>query len=1144
MPQRPQPSPKPKKEDFEAVGSLASDETLLSFFVEFCSSIDRFSTLAVFSKEVTSLKLLRKSTFKVKRAFALIEKFLSPDSQASVREHLTPEILSDIDSFRGNSLLCKKFSVTQYFAVDPGLKNVMLFLVPAHKRALSVLRKNLFKRFLESPSFASLKDAAANSPSSTPTRIRKHRRSVYDEFQDEEDEVPPPPPESSETSPRESPPGTPSSRDAKTKVSVDETWKSAFSEGLTPYVVDTTIGWEPISSSLESETKSKIKTEALFSPVTSKRVQDIFQDPNSRHVFLHYAQSHDVKIDLSDQLGRLTSADEDLISAYEAFLQSSDYNRLNGKRNVLSQIRTFDTSSLVPPPKEHGKLPRRRVWSDDGMSVDGQISDSESDEMGTKAFVKSEISLSKTFPKRTSGRKIMPVKHGYVDVLFPNASWRVVYGAVHAKDFLWWDSEEDFKSQKDPSGTFSLNQTKTEQVDMRYMTVSQADGMPSLAAAFAVVSKRDKDRRWVFKGKAMEMKQWREVFRQNKEKALAEKASEVEKQVQMAKEESIASSIHVLDEDGNNILMRSALKGDVEMTSKALALKANVLQVNTSGKSVLHCAIIGGNVKVFKLFRPYTELDINLPDELGCTPLHYALTVELAALLLSSGANPESSDHRGCTPFLSACYRLRPEDESQFQLIRFFLSFGVNINVIDNAGVSPLSLSAMKNDSRLMQALLEEGANPNVKKSNEMLAVHHAALNGSSQALKILLNAGADCEDTALFEDMYRTPMHLSVMKNSLECLKILLGTKASPNIPDDSGRTALHYASMSGNVKAVEMILGSAECEADLVDDEEKSALDLALEASRGPILDTTPYLRIQSLLLGKGSHSRRSIILRDKSDTEDLDSQIIENALFDSIDSRFSVIAKTDIKSIRNCTLDDIIRRLTFITSSDSTAISAFLSYYPKFNSGTYVLSKLKERYEKTEGFPLVLVKKYDANKAKLAKLQLRFEEMIVLPIRLRVCNFVKVWIKNHFDNIIRNGDAFFDQLKSFCLSLKTAGNLKKLYETAEAQEVQRRELFATIMFRIPGPAKKILDFPASALARQLTLWEYGLMANICQHEFLDMCWKSKDGRERAPNLWSCFDHSNFLTQWVTTEILKASSKEARRKTMEFFIEVANVI
>jgi ankyrin repeat protein len=67
------------------------------------------------------------------------------------------------------------------------------------------------------------------------------------------------------------------------------------------------------------------------------------------------------------------------------------------------------------------------------------------------------------------------------------------------------------------------------------------------------------------------------------------------------------------------------------------------------GDSCLHIAARRGNLRAVELLIK-AGLDINQQGDLGCTPLHYARTPEIVAVLLASGASTSIENEFGQAP--------------------------------------------------------------------------------------------------------------------------------------------------------------------------------------------------------------------------------------------------------------------------------------------------------------------------------------------------------------------------------------------------------------------------------------------------------------------------------------------------------------
>lgn len=100
----------------------------------------------------------------------------------------------------------------------------------------------------------------------------------------------------------------------------------------------------------------------------------------------------------------------------------------------------------------------------------------------------------------------------------------------------------------------------------------------------------------------------------------------------------------------------------------------------------------------------------NMPDEAGCTPLHYAAYfghVEVARYLIGIGADVAS----------------------------------VSMDPLRN---QPLHAAATSGHAEIVRLLLESGADPRAEQSGQWTALHGATEKGHSPVVRLLLDYGAD----------------------------------------------------------------------------------------------------------------------------------------------------------------------------------------------------------------------------------------------------------------------------------------------------------------------------------------------------------------------------------------------------------------
>lgn len=124
------------------------------------------------------------------------------------------------------------------------------------------------------------------------------------------------------------------------------------------------------------------------------------------------------------------------------------------------------------------------------------------------------------------------------------------------------------------------------------------------------------------------------------------------------------------------------------------------------------------------------------------------------------------------------------------------------LEVRDDDGRSALSLAAAKGSKEVVQALIDAGA-----ADSAVVAAGHAAFNGHSETLALLLAAGGAEAATAPDPLSGMTPLMLASVKGHAACVAQLLDAKAPLDTTDALGRTVLMLAATGGSVETVRML-------------------------------------------------------------------------------------------------------------------------------------------------------------------------------------------------------------------------------------------------------------------------------------------------------------------------------------------------
>lgn len=156
--------------------------------------------------------------------------------------------------------------------------------------------------------------------------------------------------------------------------------------------------------------------------------------------------------------------------------------------------------------------------------------------------------------------------------------------------------------------------------------------------------------------------------------------------------------------------------------------------------------------------------------------------LEISKNLLARGLDINQKDKMGRTPFAIAC---SSTDENLFNL---FLNYKPYLNVQDFMGNTPLH-NAIENQ-KIMNTLLDKGANPYIKNSFGLPILHEAA--EDIDALEFLLRKGISPDS---INDEEQTILHTAAIDGNKKLADLLLNHGAEKNFRDKDGKTPLFYS-------------------------------------------------------------------------------------------------------------------------------------------------------------------------------------------------------------------------------------------------------------------------------------------------------------------------------------------------------------
>ncbi|KAJ1643551.1 hypothetical protein LPJ64_004683 [Coemansia asiatica] len=252
-----------------------------------------------------------------------------------------------------------------------------------------------------------------------------------------------------------------------------------------------------------------------------------------------------------------------------------------------------------------------------------------------------------------------------------------------------------------------------------------------------------------------------------------------------------------------------------------------------------------------------------------------------------------------------------------------------------------------------------------------------------------------------------------------------------------------------------------------------------------------------------------------------------------------------------VKGSTLTALIERLVAHDVSDPNFVSTFLLTYHSFTTTPELFDGLFRRF--------LILPPHGLADHEMSE----WTERKLKPVRLRVYNFFKTWLEQHYVEQVEGDPVGLEMLREFaCTTMaeymsNAAEQLVKLIDKRRASQGGLRKMVPNLPNAAPPPILprslsrlRLMDINPQELARQFTLIDSNLFNKVRPIECLKTAWSRKPGDPKAfnglntdiaVNVKAMSTLSTQTTLWVTANILLEHEIKRRAAVIKYFIAFA---